>query len=83
MKDAGIHDSVMRRYGVSEGDAGNCGKRAKGSSLSIYATVFFFIVLIVGIVISILMLMIEMFWSKCKQRQAENEDERQGVIYIK
>ena len=66
MKDAGIHDSIMRRYGVGKGEAGHCLKRAKGSSLNIFTTVFSFFVLLVGIVLSILMLVMEVVWSRWK-----------------
>jgi uncharacterized MAPEG superfamily protein len=70
MKDAGIHDSIMRRYGGVKESAGNCGKRAKGSSLNLFETVFFFIVLSVGIVLSFLLLVMEMVWSRCKQKNS-------------
>ena len=73
MKDAGIHDSIMRRYGGKEA-AGNCGKRAKGSSLNFFATVFFFIVLSVGIVLSLLLFVMEVVWSRCKQKNRREVD---------
>ena len=70
MKDAGIHDSIMRRYGGAE-TAADCGKRAKGSSLNFFATIFFFIVLSVGIVLSLLLFVLEVVWSRCKQNNTQ------------
>ena len=59
----------MRRYGdVSEG---NCGKRAKGSSLNLSDTAFFFIVLLVGIVLSMMLLVMEVVWSRYMQENKE------------
>ena len=72
MKDAGIHDSIMRRYGdISDGD---CGKRAKGSSLDLSDTAFFFIVLLTGIVLSMALLVMEVFWSRYMQENKEGGD---------
>ena len=62
MKDAGIHDSIMRRYDGEDGEARKCGQRAKGSALSLLGTISFFIILSVGIILSILFLMLEIFW---------------------
>ena len=61
MKDAGIHSSVMRRY--DEGEAVDCQKRQKGSSLNLFATIFIFIVLLFGIVLSSLLFVMELVWS--------------------
>ena len=70
MKDAGIHDSIMRRYGdLSDG---NCGKRAKGSSLNLSDTAFFFIVLLAGIVLSMVLLVMEVVWSRYMQENKED-----------
>ena len=62
MKDAGIHDSIMRRYDGGDGGAGKCGQQAKGSALSLLGTISFFIILSVGIILSILFLMLEISW---------------------
>jgi hypothetical protein len=71
MKDAGIHDSIMRRYGdLSDG---NCGKRAKGSSLNLSDTSFFFIVLMAGIVLSLVLLAMEVVWSRYMQENKEGD----------
>ena len=79
MKDAGIHDSIMRRYGDAEGGSGNCGKRVKGSSLNLFTTVFFFIILFVGIVLSSLLFLLEISWSKCKQEKSKEKDSLKTV----
>ena len=71
MKDAGIHDSIMRRYGdLSDG---NCGKRAKGSSLNLSDTAFFFIVLLAGILLSMALLVIELVWCRYLQENKEGD----------
>ena len=79
MKDAGIHDSILRRYGDLEGE-GHCGKRAKGSSLNFFATVFFFIVLSVGIVLSMFLFLMEVAWSKCMHRDSKEEEVLSTVV---
>ena len=58
MKDAGIH---RRRY--DEGEAVDCQKRQKGSSLNLFATIFIFIVLLFGIVLSSFLFVMELVWS--------------------
>ena len=65
MKDAGIHDSIMRRYGDVEEE--ECGQKEKGSSLNLFDTIFFFIVLCVGIILSIVLFLLEIFWSSWMQ----------------
>ena len=61
MKDAGIHNSVMRRY--DEVEAVDCQKRQKGSSLNLFATIFIFIILLFGIVLSSFLFVMELVWS--------------------
>ena len=80
IKDAGLHDSIMRRYGDLEG-GGHCGKRAKGSSLNFFATVFVFIVLSVGIVLSMFLFLMEVAWRKCKNRDRKEEDVLSTVVW--
>ena len=62
MKDGGIHDSIMRRYDGGDEGAGECGQRAEGTAMSLLGTISFFIILSVGIILSILFLMLEIIW---------------------
>ena len=80
IKDAGIHESIMRRYGDLEG-GGHCGKRAKGSFLNFFATAFFFIVLSVGIVLSMFLFFMKVAWSKCKNRDSKEENVLSTVVW--
>lgn len=81
MKDAGIHDSIMRRYGDAEGGSGNCGKREKGSSLNLFATIFFFIVLLVGVVSSFIHFLLEVSWRKCHKEKRKEKDFLKNVAW--
>ena len=68
MKNAGIHDAVMKRYDGNNVE--NCGKREKGSPLSISTTVFVFLVLITGFILSIFFFLVEfIFWTAFKTSQ--------------
>ena len=69
MREVGIHDSLMRRYDGEDGEVSSCGKKEKGSSLNIFATIFAFIVLSLGIVLSTLLLVMELVWSKCVKKE--------------
>ena len=71
MKDAGIHDSIMRRYDGGDGKPGKCGQRAKGSALNIFGTISFFIILSVGIIVSILFLGLEFLWRAFAQEKKD------------
>ena len=73
MKDAGIHHYIIGRYSDKAG-AGNCGKRAKGSSLSLNDTIFFFLVLFVGFLLSFFIFLLELSWSNCMKISDDEGD---------
>ena len=64
MKDAGIHNIIRKRYLADDEKTAACGKRSEGSSLGIFGTISFFIILSLGIITSILLLILELIWRR-------------------
>ena len=74
MRAGGIHDSRLRHYDDIDGEAGNCWKREEGVPLNLFATIFFFLILFVGIVLSFFLFIIEVSLSKCKIFNIKEKD---------